>query len=347
LRLAASSVCLAIFWASFALVTLGLRPALGGGDVPASRREIKFREFARHKDEYDTLVFGSSRTFRGFDPENFDRLTEAAGTPTRTFNFGIPGARVMEIDRLLERIERLEPARLRWVFVDPERFQVLVDDENALSRAVIDWHDVARTRLICSYAVDGEEQLSRAWRRVRPHLVAAAYNLLGVGRGLELSDQLLGFEPDPETILETLGSRGDGFPVRDNAGPRHRRFLRQIEVYHELVEAYRAQEPAPGPPSPQAVQAFAGIARRVRALGAEPVFLTQPGLYRQDDLIQAAEAGEVGTLWRYDDPDRVPGLYAPEARFDANHLNQHGAELFTELVARDFARMTADRERGQ
>lgn len=368
MRFGAALFSLVACGAGFALAAVGLGPALGlggsggGGGPHDSRLEIKFAEFAARKDEFDTLFLGSSRTFRGFDPQQFDELTAAGGRPTRSFNFGVPGMRAMEIDRLLERVDELAPAQLRWIFVDPEGLQILLEEQNALAREVIDWHDPTRTRLICTYALTSlgdTPSRERATRLLRPHVIAAAYHLAGVGRGLTLVDRLLGQMPDPAWVDETLGPRRDGFvPYGSESavgaergaagtvrrGRRHRRFLRQLGTYEALLEDYRASEPAAGAAHPQALQAFESIAARVEALGARIVFVTQPGLYYQEDLIRAAAAGEVTTLLRFDQPAALPELYDPAQRWDPNHLNHLGAALFTELLAAQFLQLDDARE---
>ena len=49
----------------------------------------KLEFFAQHKDEFDTLVVGTSRVYYSVSPEIFDKTTRENGLPTRTFNFGI------------------------------------------------------------------------------------------------------------------------------------------------------------------------------------------------------------------------------------------------------------------
>lgn len=44
-------------------------------------------------------------------------------------------------------------------------------------------------------------------------------------------------------------------------------------------------------------------------------------------------------LWAFCDPERYPELYAPEHRFDDDHLDHEGAQLLTRLLARRFADM--------
>ena len=336
MRAAAGLLSLVAFGAAFVASTAGVRAVAGGSDSHDSRREVKFREWAEHRDEFDTLFIGSSRTFRGFDPVLFDELMAEAGRPTRSFNFGIPGARIMETDRVLERVVKLRPEGLRLIVLGPERLPILLSDQNALTRPVIDWHDLERTRLVCSYAMDREDNQEKLWAILEPHLVAAFYNLIGAGRALAYVDAWMGAQADEEWVLETLGPLRDGFPPKDHFGPRNRKFRRNIEDYLDILEAYGARPLEPGPPAPQALEMFDLMRARAEAAGIQLVFVTQPALYLEDDLIKASEAGLVEPVLRYDDPAIVPELYAPDHRFDANHLNNGGAKLFTRLLVRDL-----------
>lgn len=330
-----SSACLA--------AGLALKPVLPAGDEAASRTEIKLDHVRRNAGEIDTLFFGSSRAFRGFVPEVFDRLTAAGGVPTRSFNFGVPGSRAMEIHRTLERLVKAGPGELRWVFVDPEGFEVLLEERNYLSRAVIDWHDVETTRLVCSYIRDTTQFGTD--EKIRLHRTSCLYNLAGVGRGLAWVDALLGRTPTEEELAGALGPGGDGFlPYPKTHAIAFRR--RGIPDYQGRVADLAAQELEPGPAWPQPLEIFRRIEARIRELGATPIFVTQPSLHLQRDLIRAAEAGEVTHLLRYDDPETTPELFAPENHFDANHLNTAGAELFTRRLAADFLAL-AKRERAE
>src|SRR5207245_5026117 len=76
----------------------------------------KFRFFAAHKDEFDTLFIGSSRIYFQISPAIFDRATRESGLPTHSFNFGIGGMYLPETGYLLEQMLKLKPLKLRWVF---------------------------------------------------------------------------------------------------------------------------------------------------------------------------------------------------------------------------------------
>ena len=345
MRIAAGLLSFVAFSAAFAASTAGVRATFDGGDEFDSRREIKFREWAQRRDEFDTLFLGSSRTFRGFDPALFDELTAEAGRPMRAFNFGVPGSRVMEIDRLLERILDLEPEQLRLVIVGPERLPTLLVDENALTRPVIDWHDLERTRLVCTYAIDREPDREKLRAILEPHVIAALYNLIGAGRALSHVDEWLGARVEEQWVLETLGPLRDGFPDKGADRPRGRKFRRNLEGYQELVLEYGSRPLEAGPPAPQALRMFELLRDRADRAGVQLVFVTQSALHLEDDLVKAAEAGLVAPVLRYDDPELVPELYAPDHRFDANHLNTEGARLFTRMLVRDLVPLLEAEER--
>jgi hypothetical protein len=360
-RRAPRSAALALlFAAAFAATTYALRGALPGGgghrretrhdeererergEPEGNRTEIKLEHFRRHGDQYTALFLGSSRTFRGFVPEVFDRGMRERGIESRSFNFGVPGARAVEVLHLLGRIAACEPRGVELVLVDPEGLSVLIDERNFKARSVIDWHDPPTTALIAAYVLEadrGRGDERELWAR---HWIACAYNVTNVGRGLAWVDGWLGIAPDPELVAQTLGPRLDGYVAQgEESGelaPRARRFQqKKLQDYLRQVDEFRAAELSSDPPAPAALELFRRIEARVRALGAAPVFVAQPGLYLQEDLIHAAERGDVATLLRFDGPDRYPELYAVENRFDANHLNDAGARVFTELLARAVA----------
>ena len=107
----------------------------------------KLAHFAAHIDDYDTLFFGTSRTYHQIVPRMFDRLTGEAGVPTRSFNFGIDGMFPPEDSYVAERLFALHPTRLKRVFIEISFFRrkwVGIDPD---STRALHWHDL--TRLGC------------------------------------------------------------------------------------------------------------------------------------------------------------------------------------------------------
>jgi len=342
---------LVLFTSAFGLTARALRPVLPAGDTRTARAEIKLEGLAGEIDQIDTLFLGSSRAFRGFVPELFDRLAAEGGHPTRSFNLGVPGSRAMELLRLLERVEELDPPHLRWVFLDPEGFEVLLEERNYLSRAVVDWHDLETTLLVSRYIRRTKGESAAADRKVRMHAMSCAYNLTNVGRALRWTDALLGQVPSAADLRESLGPARDGY-VPQVAGGKGREerthargFRTHLDEYEGRVEDLATRRAPPGDPAPEALELYRRLRERVEAMGATAIFVAQPGLYVQHDLVAAAESGELGHLLAYDDPRAVPELYELEARWDANHLNPEGARRFTRLLAADFLGLVEAEER--
>ena len=339
--LGAAAVAVSLLFAGAGLVggTALLRGHLPAGGSPDERVEIKLAHLREHPGRYDTLFIGSSRTFRGFVPSVFDAATAAAGRPTRSFNLGVPGSRALETLRLVERVGRIQPGGWSTIFVDPEGFEVLLDEGNYLSRAVIDWHDLETTRLVSNYIRASQGGREGTDEKLRMHALSCAYNLAGIGRALPWVDELLGVQATPEWRAETLGPKLDGYAERERELRRGQK--QRAEEYRERVADLNVQNDelerdAAARAAPEPLEVYRAIQGRIEALGARPIFVAQPGMYLNRDLVLGAAAGELETLLRFDRPAQHPELYEFEARYDFNHLNHEGAERFTRLLAATF-----------
>jgi len=334
--------CFAATFIATALLVRGVAPHGSG----LERVDVKLDAFAEHKDDYSLVFLGSSRTIRGFVPAQFDAALAERGLRVRSFNFGAPGARLPEMLHMLARLAALRPSALKYVLVDPEDFGLIHDTRNALAQASIAWHERATTLLALEHLAVSErdDKLGRA----ADHLRAFAFNTLNVGRTARWVNAALGCGPSASLVADTLGAHGDGhtalFDDQETLRTRRRRFERVRAEYETMVEHYRAQpRPSRAPPR-QFLALLERFERDVRALGAEPVFVIQPALVREWDLIAAAESGAIGPLLRYDDAELHADLFAHSSRFDALHLNDAGAEIFTRKLAADFAAWVAQRE---
>jgi hypothetical protein len=107
--------------------------------VPLVDEKLKF--FSEHRDEFDTLFFGSSRTYHQLLPEAFDEVTAAHGTPTKSFNFGIDGLFPPEDGYVAEKLFASRPAKLRRVFIEISYFRHFWVGMDPDSIRALYWHD--------------------------------------------------------------------------------------------------------------------------------------------------------------------------------------------------------------
>jgi hypothetical protein len=340
-----AALCIALFAAAFWFTSSGLRSVFPGRGTTLI--ETKVAWFEEHGTEYDTIFLGSSRCYRGFRPELFDQLTDARGVATRSFNFGTPGSRAFETFRVLDRIEHFEHD-LKWVFIDPERLDWLRQmDEDMLVRSYIEWHDVPTTWLVFDYIFDQDLTLGEKLDRLLANARSCGYHVANIGSTEDLVDELLGKAiVDRTDQRDRLGERLDGWlPLSpETAQQREEKndtfnTPKRQGAYLKKVDLLRKEKAEIAPASDSATAFFERIARKVEAMGAVPIFVIQPGMKWQHELINAHNQGRVRHLLRYDDPDVVPVLFEPENRWDQHHLGLSGAEIFTTMLAQDFVEL--------
>ena len=261
----------------------------------------------------------------------------------RSFNFGIPALRSHDLLVVLDRVLALEPAKLKWVVLDPASFVATIASVNTGTRREIFWHDAPHTRLAIRsvHCCHPSEDTRRRLGIDLLHLRAFAYRQLSVGLLAEH------FEPStPDRMTEdakALGPDFDGYePFEADAeappGSRRREFLDRLPRYERAVAELRKPPKIDVDLDPLVVEILEGLISRVEAHGAEPILVVPPGNTRRDDLHTAHARGLIDTLLAYDNAHRYPDLYAVENRRDAGHLDENGARRFTHLLARDVAR---------
>ena len=309
--------------------------------------ETKVAWFEEHGADYDTIFLGSSRCYRGFRPELFDQITAEHGLETRAYNFGTPGSRAFENYRILDRIEE-HGHELKWVFIDPERLDWLRQmDEDMLRLSYIEWHDPLTTWMVARYVLDQDMPLLDKLARLRANARSCGYHLGNIGSTESYVDLALGRDVvDRTNQIDRLGARLDGWlPLSiDTALQREEKNENfnepdRREAYLRKVGRLRADETDGEPVADSSMAFFERIARKVENMGATPIFVIQPGMKRQHDLIKAHREGKIRYLLRYDDPDQVPALFEPENRWDQHHLRISGAEIFTTMLANDFVEL--------
>ena len=87
---------------SFALTCVGLYAILPFPDIDEVSQKLHF--FEAHKNEFDTVFIGSSRTYHQISPGIFDDVMRENGRPTHSFNFGVDGMNLPESAYLLEQV---------------------------------------------------------------------------------------------------------------------------------------------------------------------------------------------------------------------------------------------------
>lgn len=334
--------------AAFLITCLGLRVILPFPEIDGGVSQ-KFRFFAAHKDEFDTLFIGSSRVYFQISPAIFDRVTRESGMPTHSFNFGIGGMYLPETSYLLEQILNLKPRNLRWVFIEYDEMQTKWSPENQTSRRALYWADWKRVSMLLRKLTDAG--IDPLWlpspaklRNIVLHQkdkkntrsLLAFYagqfekNYTNIARAADVFSRFLGRD-SKERRASYLGAASDGYVIRPKQMSPE-----QVAAYERGLAAAMAQ-PGTRPPSPYAVEAYRQCATEVRSIGAVPIFLITPNTPQIN--VATENTGLPGVLMAFNNPLAYPSLYRSSAHRDGQHLTKAGAEEFTRIVAANFVEL--------
>jgi hypothetical protein len=329
-RLCYVVIALVAFIATSALIHSLLPPMVPKGIA------AKLEFFTQHKEEFDTVIVGTSRFYYNVSPELFDQTTRENGLPTRTFNFGIDGMHPPENFYVLEQILKTKPRNLKWVVLEMGDIQVRWDNVLGTQRVVY-WHDWPRTKLTLKKALNPRGnanwfiQVTRLWLARRDfisNLTLFARLFTNVGRVTEFlpSDQRERFrDADSE-----LGPYRNGYRLAGDAMSPERATLFQQRLAQEISEA------RPKFLDPATEQGYHKAAAQIREAGANPLFVVAPVIFQQ--IARFRKSPAPAPLISFNDSRKFPQLYDTRVRIDDGHLTNEGAAEFTRLLAQEFVR---------
>ena len=334
--------------AAFLITCVGLRIVLPFPEIDGGVSQ-KFRSFAAHKDEFDTLFIGSSRVYFQISPAIFDRVTRESGLPTHSFNFGIGGMCLPETSYLLEQILNLKPRNLRWVFIEYDELQTKWSPENQTSRRALYWADWKRVSLLLRKLTDAgtdpfwvpnpaklRDIVLRQEDEKNTRSLLTFYagqfekNYTNVARAADVLGYFFGRDTKGRRA-RYLGVASDGYVTRPN-----RMSPNQVTAYERGLAAAMAQT-GTHPLSPYAVEAYRQCAQEVRKIGATPIFLITPSTTQIN--VATESTGLTGVVMAFNNPRTYPSLFRSDVRRDGQHLTKSGAEEFTRIVAANFVEL--------
>jgi hypothetical protein len=326
------AIALIAFVATSALIHSLLPPMIPKGVA------AKLKYFSEHKDEFDTVIVGTSQLYYSVSPKIFDATTRENGMPTRTFNFGIDGMHPPENFYVLDQILKTKPKKLKSVLLELGEVRSRWFAILGTQRAVY-WHDWPRTRLTLKKALNPRGnanwfiQITRLWV-ARQDLIS---NLALFGKRFANVGRVADFLPAAEqerfadAALE-LGPNRDGFRLAGDAMSAERAATYQQWLAREISDA-RAK-----PLDPATDRGYRAAAARIRHAGAQPIFVVTPVMFQSP--LQFGQSPPAPII-AFNDAGKFPEYYDPKARVDESHLTREAAEKFTVALARDFVRAAA------
>ena len=329
-------LCLAVF----GLACLIYHALLPFPDMAEVRTKLDY--FSRHRDEFDAVFIGSSRIYHQVLPELFDRTAQEGGRKIRSFNFGIDALVPPESFYIVDKILEHKPPGLRWVFVELYPLSAQIDSGERGTAREVYWHDWERTRWACrraaqSFGAPAPSQRAAARGLIAVHCRLLLKNYANIGRGFDWM-KYRKHKKSERWLAQELGPKLDGYlpnpdkpqtaAFRDGMG---KLTVKLLKNRGREVNADSLTE-----------QAFAGIAQRIKAANATPVFVIAPTATKLPEYFAGREAP--APVLAFNAPDIFPALYRVGNRHDYDHLNASGAAEFTRLLAERFAASLDERK---
>jgi hypothetical protein len=301
----------------------------------------KYQYYQAHKDEYNALFFGSSRIYSQVDPILFDNQVKANGETIKSYNFGIPALRALPGYVLMRDVLKNPPKHLKWVFIETPLDRGYEPIQNARTNRAIYWHTPENTRLAISYIFHSSGSMLDKAALMSSHLLPFVYHQMNIGRLFAQWLPIHQFSEEEKAVSDVFLAKEGLFPLTDETASDRQAFLSQLGRYEQAVQqAADRKQQNPNRITyiePGKLSLLQKLVEAVEATGAQPIFVIPPTLDPQFDLKRAYNLGHIPTLLAFNDPAEHPDLYALEQRYDEEHLNAKGTELFTQKLANSFS----------
>ncbi|MFH2000025.1 MAG: hypothetical protein ABIK28_10105 [Planctomycetota bacterium] len=308
---------------------------------------VKRDYFRAHKEEYNSLFFGSSKVFRAVVPDLIEKELARHDLPMHSFNFGCPSMYTFETDFFVKEILRLGPKHLEWVFLEWVNWNPNIQDEDLYTVRTVHWHSTEETWLALDAVLHGDRRFFDKVGLAIDHVGHWIWKQVSYGRGIDTVSYMLDRLKDP----------GDAPYVGDTAyipemhgyhaledelhlpGITKRRsyFVANQDRYHDMIKNLRQRNRRTSAAAGIHLKSLARQVDAIRAVGAEPFFFDIPGELETPAPIPYLKDEKIRALIGYNRLRVFPDFFDPKNRFDSNHFSREGAECFTRAFASDFA----------
>lgn len=282
-----------------------------------------------------------------------------------SFNFGFRGMLAHETNAMIETIVEQKPERLKWAFIELRHWGPDLADENRYTARSIFWHNPQETFSVLKSVrlkpfpfargvnAKGITKVLKTflWEMKKRAFVAklsgthlfhlgAKYANVGLIHSLFAASELSFSEGQALIDHQGFVSLDTAILLDPSYGDRREQFQENLEGYRRSVDSLRKTNKGDrtyGIPKNYNLDALRRQIQRLRFAGVTPVFVIPPLQKPAFFLLDLAKEEDGTILFNFNDPDAYPDLYEIENRFDADHLNQEGAEKFSGALADRFA----------
>ncbi len=328
------------FFAAFLLACLVIHPLLPIPNI--NQVQAKLEWIKAHPEGFDTLFIGTSRIYHHILPSRFDQLMAERGVPTHSFNAGIDAMRAPEDAYMLDQILRLHRGQLRWVFLESNAVRPLIDEDKRNTNRLVYWHDWERLSILFHEEFDDRKEskhlrgvIKNLWDPAGEFLAHAGIfvqNTVNYGRGCAPLGNWL--NPDFAPIdWRPLGPKEDGFA--EIPLPKADEMTKNLAELRRDITLRRQRPTVPDDGSAASQAALRTMLKKIAEAHATAVLIIPPTTASK--VFRPVPGSATAPLFDFCNLEKYPELYEERVRLDTSHMNTAGAEIFTRLLADQFA----------
>jgi hypothetical protein len=300
--------------------------------------KTKFDLFRENKDDYDILIFGTSRPYSALKPKVIDRAFAAEGARVKTFNFAMFGTEPFEIDHMIQRVLDLEPKRLKCILVEWVPWNgTFRNPANAFTDRSIYWHtpEYTKAAIESTWISPGtwKEKLDltlthlhllslniSSFGQLKPYLESQKEEIKNKARRdfVESLRQQRGFaspqsSPDVSAISPPMGDVREFKTAIRNLDARNQD---EVDLTSHNYAAHRRQ------------------LERVQSAGVRLIYMSIPSAFSDPMPYRLTEAGEIPEFLGLNNIAVSEVVYKVENYWNDLHVNQQGAVIASEILGK-------------
>ncbi len=301
----------------------------------------KLKALSAQSDSINTLFMGSSVTYRNFDPVYFDSLiNQRMKANISSFNLGLPGASLLEIQYILQQVLANKPANLRTLILEVNDISLLLRQINSRSSRYINYHNFQRTTTICNSIITSPLSLTTKLQMLKTRIqicfshYARSGDLHDIWKAT-LRNRNRRVDQPKKHYLNYFGY--DGLSNQTSRQRTHYLSKEGQKAFQELLANAQQADKASLTSRytlTATLKTFYEISQLCQKQNINIIVLNPPANGAWSFAINKLKTSHIPyPIIELNLPEKYPALFATENRFDIYHLNTKGAALATETLA--------------
>lgn len=289
---------------------------------------LRLRHLAMHP-EYDTLFLGPSYTMRQIDPRRFDEQLAGRGIHRKSMNIAASNWGVTELDQVLDAVMKLPLKNMKTVFIDVTLSVGREQEQNLGNLESISFQTPWNFLRELYYLQFPHGSRRELLTQIKLRGLNTMANALNVGQGSLYAGQAF-LTPAAAVSINEFRPQPSDYDFQHNSPNFENEYTYMLEMKRKEVPQRQCKWSAPHAKfrRPYLLKWRETLAKR----NIQLVFIVAPVVFPTLCITTWPDGSPLEIL-QLDDPTREAKLYRREYRYNHNHLNSKGAEIYSDLIA--------------